>query len=395
MSESISTGATLCDIRKRRGLSQKGLSEASGVSISLIRKLEQGQVDHTRLETAHKLATALRVPTTHLLDRHESPEGADTDSSPDAEAWAPVRHAVERPPTDTTTEAPTLEGVQAAADAVGRAWATNQLATAATLLPPALRDAEALGDEGREAHAYVLQLAGALLTQTRQYDAAETALRQALDAAQGRHRSASVAGTMCWLAIRQGRLTQARTLATRWADDVEPRVSRATAADLAAWGGLLLHLASACVRDNRPGEAADALRFAQAAAVMTGHELPVRRRMGAWGPLTVAYKRAEQHMIVDRPDKVLEIAEGTEAHTSDAGRVQNGFNRHQLDVAAAHVRMRQHAQAVKVLSGVHARVPEWLAQQRYAKDILGDVVKRRRTLTPEMRRLVDAVGLPL
>ncbi len=138
-------------------------------------------------------------------------------------------------------------------------------------------------------------------------------------------------------------------------------MSRATAGDLAAWGGLLLHLASACARDNRPGEAGDALRFAQAAAVMTGHELPVRRRMGAWGPLTVTYKRAEQHMIVDRPDKVLEIAGGTEAHTSDAGRVQNGFNRHQLDVATAHVRMRHHAQAVKVLSEVHARVPEWLA----------------------------------
>ncbi|MEU3963710.1 helix-turn-helix domain-containing protein [Streptomyces buecherae] len=395
MSESISMGATLCDIRKRRGLSQKGLSEASGVSTSLIRKLEQGQLDHTRLETAHKLAAALRVPTTHLLDRHDSPDGADPDSSPDAEAWAPVRHAVERPPTDTVAEAPSLEGVRAAADAVGVARATNQLATAATLLPSALRDAEALGDEGRDVHAYVLQLAGSLLTQTRQYDAAETALRQALDAAQGQHRSASVAATMCWLAIRQGKLTQARTLATRWADDVEPRVSRATAADLAAWGTLLLNLAAACVRDNRPGEAADALKFAQAAAVMTGHELPVGRRMASWGPLTVAYKRAERHMIVDSPDKVLEIAEGTEAHTSDAGRVESNFNRHQLDVAAAHIRMRHHAQAVKVLSGVHARVPEWLAQQRYAKDILGDVVKRRRTLTPEMRRLADAVGLPL
>ncbi len=167
MSESISMGATLCDIRKRRGLSQKALSEASGVPISLIRKLEQEQLDHTRLETAHKLATALRVPTTQLFDRRESPEGADPDASPDAEVWAPVRHAVERPPTDTATEAPTLEGVQAAADAVGRAWATNQLATAATLLPPALRDAEALGDEGREAYAYVLHLAGSLLTQTR------------------------------------------------------------------------------------------------------------------------------------------------------------------------------------------------------------------------------------
>jgi transcriptional regulator with XRE-family HTH domain len=35
-------GTRLREIRKRRGLTQKSLSEASGVSLSLIRKLEQG-----------------------------------------------------------------------------------------------------------------------------------------------------------------------------------------------------------------------------------------------------------------------------------------------------------------------------------------------------------------
>ena len=37
----------------------------------------------------------------------------------------------------------------------------------------------------------------------------------------------------------------------------------------------------------------------------------------------------------------------------------------------------------------------WLAEQRMARDILGRIVHRRRTLTPDMRELAGAIGLPL
>lgn len=46
--------------------------------------------------------------------------------------------------------------------------------------------------------------------------------------------------TQCWLLLRRGRLAAAQELATQWADEVEPRISRATPAELSAWGWLLL-----------------------------------------------------------------------------------------------------------------------------------------------------------
>lgn len=394
MPDAISPGARLADIRKRRGLSQKDLATASGVSLSTIRKLEQEQVSTARLATVRKLAIALRVTTTDILKRGDTPSVP----GPAPAEWVRVQQAVELPPpASPPSEPPTLESVRGAATAVQDLRASARLSEAALLLPLAVRDAEALGDsaDARDARAYTLQLAGSMLTQTHQYEAAGVALRRALAAAQDQHRAASVVGTMCWLAVRQGCVDEARTLATRWADDVEPRVSRASADDLAAWGTLLLHLSAACVRDNRPEEAQDALQLAQGAAVMTGRELPLGQRMSPWGPLTVAYKNAERHMVLDHPDKVLKIAPSADARTTEVGRRQNSFNRHRLDVAAAHARMRDHTEAVAVLSDIQARVPEWLAQQRYAKDVLGEVVKRRRTLTPEMRRLADAIRMPM
>ncbi|MEK8172244.1 helix-turn-helix transcriptional regulator [Streptomyces sp. M19] len=61
-------GRNIKDVRKRRGLSQSELSKASGVSVSIIKKLEQGERKSARLETLRKLAVALRVPTMRLSD---------------------------------------------------------------------------------------------------------------------------------------------------------------------------------------------------------------------------------------------------------------------------------------------------------------------------------------
>jgi transcriptional regulator with XRE-family HTH domain len=381
-------GPRLRDVRKRRGLSQRELAAASGVSLSLIRKLEQGEVEGTRMETARRLAVALRLPTTSLLKRDsESATGV-------SEPWRAVQLAVQVAGRQST-EAPTVEGICASLADVRAAYFDNRLADLSGLLAPLLRDADALGDTtgARDVRAHLLQIAGSTLTQVRQFGAAETALQRALDDAPDRLRAAAVVTTWSWLLLRQGRLDEARQLATRWADDVEPRVSRATQEDLAAWGWLLLQASAANLRDNRTGEAKDTMRLARSVAVMTGRELPRGRdRLTTWGPVTVGYKYAERYVILDKPDKVL-----TTAHRmTNGGQVASTeYHRHRLDVAKAHTMMRQYGDAVGVLTDVHTAAPEWLANQRYARDIVSVVVKKRRTLTPEMRLLADAVAVPL
>lgn len=45
--EETDIGSSLRKVRKRRGLTQRGLADISGVSLSLIRKLEQGEIADT------------------------------------------------------------------------------------------------------------------------------------------------------------------------------------------------------------------------------------------------------------------------------------------------------------------------------------------------------------
>lgn len=92
MGESASVRDRLREARKRRGLTQRELARQSGVSLSLIRKLEQGDYENgLRLETVRKMAVALSVPTSALAY-------GSSPSPPDQETitrWEPVRLALE------------------------------------------------------------------------------------------------------------------------------------------------------------------------------------------------------------------------------------------------------------------------------------------------------------
>ncbi|GII65039.1 hypothetical protein Skr01_51240 [Sphaerisporangium krabiense] len=136
-------------------------------------------------------------------------------------------------------------------------WKDDKYAELAAILPKLLTDTDTLvglDRSRRVVRSRLLHLTGWLLTQTRQFEAAEVALRRGLDDADDKLDAAAVISTWCWLLLRQGRLEQARRLATTWADDIEPRVSRATPRELSAWGWLLLRSSAAAVRDNRPEE---------------------------------------------------------------------------------------------------------------------------------------------
>ncbi|KOV69692.1 helix-turn-helix domain-containing protein [Streptomyces sp. MMG1121] len=392
---SADIGKRLQDVRKRRGMTQRQLASESSVSLSLIRKLEQGERSDTRLETARRLAQALRVPTTNLIADHEddpeTPPGAD-------DRWEAVRRALVAPVrANGSTEEPTVGGVRDALESALPLFSGDRFAELSVILPPLLRDADLIaesGPEGRAVRVRLSQLTGWLLTQTRQFEAADIALSRSLEESSDRLQAAATVSTQCWLLLRRGRLSEARELATRWADEVEPRISRATPAELSAWGWLLLRASAAAIRDNRSGEAEDALRYANSAAVAMGREFAPRDDfLQAFGPVTVALKRAENAMIVDKPDLVLKLSK--RIPTSGMRPTSNNRNRHLLDVAEAHARSRDYAKTVEVLQGIRADAPQWLPNQRYARDIFGRVIARRRTLTQEMRDLADAIGVPV
>lgn len=376
-------------VRKLRGLNQKELAALSGVSLRTIRDIEQ-DVGHHRVQTLHAIAVALKVNTSDLM----RPRRPEHDPVP-ADQWDDIRAALYRP-APAGGEPATEAGILAVLASVMPDLAGNRYGLVRPVLPGLIRDTATLvNGDGRTARSRVLNTTAWMLTQTRQWADAATAARLARDAAADRLDAAAAVNTLCWCLLRQGRLDEAGELAARWADDLEPRFSRARGPELAAWGKLLLYVNNSAVRDNRPDAAADALSLARAAADRIGREVVIdQSTTRTFGPVSVSMIAAENAAITGHPDRVLAIAAQIPAagllHAQSASR-----RRHRLDVANAHVMMRDYGEAVAVMDGLRAEAPEWLLQQRYARDILETVIRRRRTLTPVMRELAAAVRLPL
>ncbi|WP_281916618.1 helix-turn-helix domain-containing protein [Nocardia sputorum] len=382
---SVDGGDRLKNARKRAGMTQRDLANASGVSLSQIRKIEQGDYE-PRLETLRKFAVVLKVRTSQLQDQPDY-QIADTDTEAQWEPVWPVLFG-NSPAADKPA---TAAGVQATLDAVQAMISADKYREVTALLPGLIRDADSVED-GRLIRFRVLNMTASLLVQTRQFEAADAVLERAMDAAETHIEAATVIDTMLWALLRQGLLDGARALATKWADDIEPRFSRASVSTVAMWGRLWLKVANAAVRDNQPGEAEDAMSMARAAAYRIGREIYIERLLGrTFGPLEVAYISAESFAIAGEPEKTLAIANQVPVPTIEP----NGASRlrHRLDVANAQVQLGQFGEALDGLWGVQRAAPEWLVQQRYARDILGKIVTTRRTLTWEMRELADRVKL--
>lgn len=398
--EASTIGDRIRNVRRRRGLTQRELATAAGVSESLIKKLEQGQISDLRMETLHKIAIPLRVSTSSLAAGPDSAPAVESDVS----SWESVRRALEGRHQDEAGvgEEPTLEGLEAVFRKLVPLLISNKFDKVRALLPALLRDADALvdrSDNGSEAQARVLrsqvrQLTGYMMGQTWQLGTAEEAMDLALDDASGDIMTTMAAADWkCWTLLRQGHLNKCRELAVRWADVSEPRISRATPDELAAWGRFLILVSTASARDNRPGEAKSALKLARAAASAIGKDVtPSFNPWQVFGPTTVAWHQAENAIVQDRPDMTLGIA----AHVTGQGfPIPRNLLRHRLDVASAHTSMRQYSEAIAILRELQGQAPQWLVHQRYARDILSGIIERRRKLTPEMRQLADAVRLPL
>jgi transcriptional regulator with XRE-family HTH domain len=395
MDQARTIGDRVREARKRRGFTQDDLARAAGVSKSLISKLEQQSINDIRLETAHKIAAALDVSTSALVPQGDAP----TPSPENSETWQHIRSALDGTLDPQLPEEPTLEGVRSTFRGMLPLLLASQFSELAVVLPALLRDADALvagsvnGTQvrARALRAQIRQVTGALMLHTWQFDTADKAFDLAMADADDSLIAMSVVEERCWGLIRQGKLAETRELAFRWADEGEPRIS-ADRYELAAWGRLLIRASAAAVRDNQPGQAQDALRLARMAAAGTDQDYSLQYApWHVFGPVAVSVAAAENATIQDNPQEALDIAwQLTQLKLP----VRKYAPSHRLDVAQAHVMLRQYPEAISVLQQLRKERPEWLPQQRHASDILTKIIRRRRTLTTEMRDLASFVGLP-
>lgn len=405
-------GEHLAQIRRRSTLTQEQLAERAGVSVETIRKLEQGERQGARTATLNKLARALGVSTSALFGNAAR---AATDREPDARplSLVGVRRALtpvvglDGSPLDIDLgdQPPTLASARRTVANANASYHANDYAVTLATLPAMLGESRALvhaanGDDQLLAHTIASQahqLAGRLLIQLRQVDLAHVALAGALEHARISGDpvvGASAAAPMCWLLIRQGRFAEAERLAVTTADRVEPRMSTASAAELAAWGFLLIKGAGAAVRDARDDDAAELLELAAAGAQRLGDRVnPHADVLGNdFSAEAVRLMQVECAVIAGRPDRALGLSDGV---TRSPQVTPSSRQRHRLDVAWSHVQTGRYADATEVLVGLRDAAPAWLRQQRYARDIVQSITtRRRRAMSAELADLAALVGSP-
>jgi transcriptional regulator with XRE-family HTH domain len=388
-------GDRVREARKLRGLTQRELAAASGLSVSLVRKLEQGDYGGLRLETAHRLAVALGVTTSALISPRD-----DAEAEPgSAGEWEPVARALRGDHDGEPDDEPGIGGLRDALSDAAEVFLASRYDELRGVLPLLLRDADALVSastardqaRARQVRSETRQLAASMLAQVGQFGPADQAIELAAGDAGDELTMLAAADGKCFVLLRQGRLAECADTAADYAGRCEPAMT-AGPEDLAVWGRLMLKAAGAAARDNRPEDARDALRLARMAAAGVGREIAPCNPWLVFGPVTVAMMVAEIAAIQGRPDAVLVIG------SQIAGRpypVPRNYLRHRLDVAHAHVQMRRYAEAVGVLAQARSAAPEWVAQQRYARDILSAVITHSRQLTSQARELADFMHMPM
>jgi len=399
-------------LRRRAGLSQEELAHAAGLSATTVAKIEQG--GSVRMESFARLAEALGVDTEALF-ASGAPHPVPDDKGNRRYLLAlrrqlmPPVGLVDAPAAPVTVAS--RGDLERQIDVAHTHYHADEYDEMARCLPGVLAGTQAAlfaaeGDDERRAmlstHARAQLVTGKYLTQVRQYDLAYQALSSGIrDARSADDQTTAAVGVvgLCWLLLRQDRFSEAQDLAVTTADVVEPRMSSATAGQLAVWGELALRIASASVRNGRKDDADSARRMAASAASALGRESSnFRTHWGTFGPATAAVKTIEDLSLKRDARGVLRDSDQGPLAAEGLRRLgrpsPSSWNRHRLDVVRAHALLGSHQDAMDELKGLHAEAPEWLKHQSIARQLMEDILKRRkRTLTRDMRLMATHLGI--
>lgn len=371
-------------------LSQEQLAERAGISVEMVRKVEQGR-RHPRLPVLIRIAKALDVPLSELADNRPRLDGIQEGASVLA-----LRDALLSPSVipslgfAETAEPIAARQLQAAADDVGATYWQGDFARMAAILPGLISAGrvtqEASGAEAATALAQIYDLAAALLVHLGKEDLAAVAAERAIAAASSADErlQAMMQGTFAWVLLHQGRLDEAERIASAAADRIEPEMSSAPAEDIAAWGSLLMTAlgpAAAAGRDT----AEDYIRLASAGAERLGRR--VRIYQTSFAPATVHMQATYAYAVRREPAKALEAA-GKVRPGDLPGTISQG--RHLLDVAQAHVDARHDKAATAVLAEARSLAPVWFRHQGVARVLVSELLERQSRLTRSLRELASA-----
>lgn len=395
-------------IRQLRGecvprMTQQELAERAGLSIDVVRKLEQGRRQTVLIGTLHALARALDVDVSALMSRPRPLATSDGSgysgirgirrSLTASDELLPVN--VEIPASDAMF--PDLR--RSIALAWGSYW-TGDYDTLGSLLPTLIAQAR-VADHGSTAQnsvtaaallAEAYQVTGCALTYLGYIDLAHLALERALAAIRRGDdplmNQVNVASS-AWLLLKQGRFEEAQHMAVAEAERCEPRISTATPVELAVWGTLLVTAASAAARSGASERAQDLLNVADTAATRIGADR--NDYQVTFGPARVVMQSVDTAVVSGRFEQALTTAAKMPAQSvlPLAARA-----RHLTDIAYAQTNLGKDGMAVETLLHIERSAPNWMRFQTFPKVVVRELLEReRRARTPRLRGLANRLGL--
>lgn len=393
MGDDLTTGERVARLRRRRHLTQTELAERSGVSVDVIRKLEQGQRRTTRIATLQRIAGALDLQVSTLLDGPTA-----TDASNPGAGIGEVRRALTPTGRSPLGELPSEAEIRLRANEAWKLHQSGDYALLARVLPGLIDGARVRAEEepSDTAHrmlAEAYQLAAMLLLGVRSEDLALLAADRLQDAAYrvgDPNTVARSADTWAWLYSRQGRLDDAQDVTLAAADNVEPaRFGSASSEDLSVWCGLLQRGVMVASRKDDAALADDLINLAGAVGRRIGED-----RIDQWtvsGPTNVAMHAVRSAMEMGDPRKALRLAGDV---PRSATLPTAWWTRHLLDVAHAQYAVKRDEEAVATLLRVDRRAPGWLPYQGLAREIATGLRRREPpSRIRGLRQLIETIGL--
>ncbi|MGH3889354.1 MAG: helix-turn-helix domain-containing protein [Pseudonocardiaceae bacterium] len=395
-------GDRLVRLRRLADVTHEGLAERSGVSVDVIRKLEQHRKHSARLPTLHKLAAGLGVEVTGLLGDPPALSNVAAESP----ALVAVQRAIMPSPLATTPESDGAEplSLDLLKAEIAEGWTLYHAAEFGQLtqaLPGIIEDARLAvavgrGEQRSGAHAALgkaLQLGGHLAIRLGKTDLALSSLERALlaaDSAEDPLLAPMVSNSVAWAYQRQNRLGDAQQLAVHAADGVE-RNSPRTVDEVRVWGGLLISAATSAGRTGDYEQASDMLKVAEDAAGRLATLPPSAnaKLVSVFNRSAVRIERVRLAVQRDRPEQALDLARGVRLSGDTPPSWRTWLL---LDVARACTDVGDAEGAVKALESLYRRSPQWIRHHTLAVAIVRDLWASP-ARPPGLRKLAEFLGV--
>ncbi|PWW62719.1 helix-turn-helix domain-containing protein [Actinokineospora spheciospongiae] len=391
------------NIKRFRGklFSQRALADRAGVSVEIVRKLEQGARHTASIPTLQAIARVLDVTVAELLG--DRPGGMPS-VAPEGGAVA-IGRALRGGLVDDLLgeEDPqgTPQALTEAEHAIDYLWAAywrGDYTTLLKLIPAALIRARATyrnaseSDRPRAAHALArtYQIAGDSLVQLGHLDGAWLGAREAIGSAADSDDElldAALRVSVAWQLMVQGQFDEAERIAVSAAQHIEPH-GEVSDSHLAAYGVLIDRAATAAARAQRPSTAVDLLAESTAIAGRLGYERSDHQTH--YGPAKTVTTAVDVALVAEDYSGALKAAREL---PRDAALPTATRARFLADVALAQMRLGRSEAAFQALLAAESLSPDWMRFQQFPRQVARELVTRENRLRTPLRDFAQRVGV--